>query len=191
MANVDRVNGFRPIRHTGSPWNGQVTRYYVTADDTTAIFVGDMVKLDGGNDGKGVRSCTQATVTAAVVGVVAGIEVSPTDLNLSGSYRAASTGRYIFVVDDPDAFFEAQEDGTMGVASVGLNSQITIAAGNTTTGSSGMEIDSSETGTTATNTIKLIEVVQREDNDGTLANARWIVKINNHQMGTSTGTAGV
>lgn len=190
MANSDRVKGFAPVRHVGSPWNGQVNRYVVRAADATAIFVGDLVKLDGGSDGKGVRSVTQSAAAGASIGVVVGVEPAATDLN-TPQYRAASTLRYVYVVDDPHAYFVVQEDGNIGTAAVGLNCDVTIAAGNTTTGNSGMELDSSETNTTATLQLKIIEAVQSEDNDSTLTNAKWIVKINNHQLNSGTGSAGV
>jgi hypothetical protein len=55
---------------------------------------------------------------------------------------------------------------------------------------SGVELDSSTAATTATLQVKIIRLDQRPDNEiGT--NADWIVKINNHQHGSHTGTAGV
>lgn len=190
MANSDRVKGFAPVRHISSPWNGQTNRYYVVAGDATAIFVGDLVKLDGGSDGKGVRSVTQSAAAGASVGVVVGVEPTAGSLD-TPQYRAASTAKYVYVVDDPNALFVVQEDGNIGTAAVGLNCDVTIAAGSTITGNSGMELDSSETNTTATLQLKIIEAVQAENNDSTAANAKWIVKINNHQLNSGTGSAGV
>ena len=49
MPNVSRIFGFRPSRYlSGAPYNGAMTKYFVTAGDATAIGVGDLVKLDGG-----------------------------------------------------------------------------------------------------------------------------------------------
>jgi hypothetical protein len=104
----------------------------------------------------------------------------------------------VFVADDPNLLFEAQEDGVMtpiAMASVGLNaSLISTSGGDTVTGASGMQIDSDTVSTTATLELKVMEAVARADNElvtAGQANTRWIVKLNNHQLGASTGTAGV
>jgi hypothetical protein len=57
MANVDRVWGFRPVgTSNGSPYNGQVRKYYIPSTDSTAVFQGDLVKLAGGADANGVAT---------------------------------------------------------------------------------------------------------------------------------------
>lgn len=194
MANVSRVNGFRPVKHiNGAPYNGQATRYFVRAADTTAIGVGDLVKIDGGSDGSGIRSVTQAAAGDAVCGAVVGVEVDPTNLN-TPQYRAASTARYVFVADDPMFLFSCQEDAVGGALSsdqVGLNANFIVAAASTITGSSGMQLDSSTANTTATLPLKIVEFSTRIDNEVGNANAKVIVKLNNHQLASSTGTAGV
>ena len=48
MASVSRANGFRPVKTiTGANYNGQANLYFVPASDSTAIMVGDAVKLAG------------------------------------------------------------------------------------------------------------------------------------------------
>lgn len=201
MANVDRVNGLKPIKYlNGSPYNGAYTRYFMPSGDATAAFIGDLVKLDAtgdtaaaGGDALGVRSVIQAAAGDASAGVIVGFEVLPGSLD-TPVYRAASTGRYVYVADDPNILFEIQEDadgGALAVADVGLNANVIVAAGSTTTGSSGMELDTSSKNTTATLQLKIVEFVQRVDNEVGSANAKVLVKINNHQLGSHTGTAGV
>lgn len=194
MANVNRVNGFRPTRYlNGAPWNGAATKYFVRAADSTALFIGDAVKLDGGSDAGGIRSVTQATAGAAAIGVVVGMVVDPLTIN-SPMYRTASTARYLMVADDPNLLFECQEDavgGALASDSVGLNASLIVGSGSTTTGLSGMQLDTSTAATTATLELKIMEFVQRADNEVGSANAKVIVKINNHQLNASTGTAGV
>ncbi len=192
MANTSRVNGFNPSKYlNGSPWNGQVTRYYVTAGDATAIYIGDLVKIDGGSDGNGIRSVTQAAASQAVCGAVVACAVNPANLNIDGLYRAASTARYVFVADDPNVLFEVQANGTVPTADVGSNANIVVGSGSTVTGQSGMQLDYSTTGTTATLPLKIIELVQRPDNDISSTNAKFLVKLNNHQLQTGTGVVGV
>lgn len=194
MANVSRINGLRPSRYlSGAPWNGQATKYYVTSGDTTAIFHGDLVKIDGGSDGSGVRSVTQGAASGTYAGVVVGFEIDPTNLN-TPQYRAASTARYVYVVDDPNVLFEVQEDavgGALASNSVGLNANIIVGSGSTTTGSSAMQLDTSTVSTTTTLPLKIIEFSKKVDNEVAVANAKVIVKINAHQLASGAGTEGI
>jgi hypothetical protein len=95
MASV--LAGFRPVKHlNGSPYNGQVNRYMVSASETGAINVGDFVKLSdsaslvdtaGFGVYPAVERCASGTADA-VVGVVVGFEPDYTNLN-AGNYRPA------------------------------------------------------------------------------------------------------
>lgn len=206
MANVSRVNGLRPVKHlNGSPYNGQVNIYYLPAGDATATFVGDAVKLGGSADANGIPTIAQAAATNALVGVVVGfvpLKMDPVGGSMtSGStsldtpqYRPASTAMYALVADAPDLVFEVQEDavgGAAAVADVGLNASLVVGSGSTTTGASGMQLDTSTKATTATLELKIRGFVVRPDNEVGSANAKLLVSINNHQLGSSTGTAGV
>ena len=201
MPNVSRINGFRPVRTiTGAAWNGQATRYFIPSGNATNTFVGDLVKLDGTSDtaaaggrAKGVRTVVQAAAGDPCVGVIVGLEIDPTNLN-TPQFRAASTGRYVWVADDPNLLFEGQDDGASGgilAADVGLNANAIVGTGSTVTGNSAMQIGAASKATTATLQLKIVEFLQREDNESFSVNGRILVKINNHQLAASTGTAGV
>lgn len=194
MANLDRVNGARPVKHrNGSPYNGQVTQYFIPSTDSTAVFVGDFVKSAGGASADGYPTVAQAAAGNAVLGVVVGFRVSPTSLD-TPVYRAASTDRYVLVADSPDLIFEIQADddsATLAAADVGLNANFIVGSGSTSTGASGMELDTSTKATTATLPLKIVGVVDRPDNEMGSANQKVLVSINNHQYGSHTGTAGV
>lgn len=191
MANVSRVNGFRPVKYmNGAAWNGQATRYAVPASDGTALFHGDLVKIAGTADANGVRGVTKASVGDAVIGAVVGFSVDPTNLN-TPQYRTASTLRYVMVCDDPNVIYECQQSGTVAAADVGLNANHADAGGSTTTGLSGETLDGSTKATTATLTLKILDFVQRDDNEVGNASAKLLVKINNHQLAAGTGTVGI
>ena len=186
MANVDRVNGLRPVKHlNGAPFNGMVNRYYVPATDSTAIFVGDAVKSGGSADARGVPDVAQAAAGDTIRGIVVGIE-PVTDESLN--FRAASTEAYVLVADAPDLVFEIQEDSVgaaLAVTNVGQNADLIVAAGDTTVGKSGMELDSSTAvGTTAQ--LRILGLVQREDNE-IGDNAKWLVMINEHELKSTVG----
>lgn len=205
MANVARVNGFRPVVTEGAQNQMIVNKYVVAAADATAMYVGDLVALDGTSDATTfLPTITRMAATdTPVIGVVVGFEVaSPAAGNLSAGsvaldapiYRAALTKRVVLVADDPSHIFEAQEDGDtdpLEAADVGLNVQyISTSGGNTLSGASGMQIDSTSHATTNTHILKLLGAVQRPDNEivtGGQANTRWLVKINNHARTSTTG----
>jgi len=186
MANSDAAFGFRPVNRDGSPYNGATTKVAIPAADTTATFIGDAV-FHSGTSADGIPQVSQAAAGEDVYGVIVGFDVDPT--NLSAQYRLASTLRYAKVATANDTYFEAQDDGTLAAASAGLNANFIVGSGNTTYGTSGMEIDSTTEATTNTLDLMLIAPVEREDNDGTIANAKWIVKFNQSQ--TRQGRTGV
>jgi hypothetical protein len=191
MANVSRVNGLRPVKHVdGSPWNGQLNRYFVPASDGTAIYQGDLVKLGGAVDSVGVPSVAKfvAGTDSAAVGVAVGFSINPLNLN-SPQYRAASTAMYVLVADAPDTVFEIQSSVAATPTTLTQNAQVADAGGSTTTGQSGMSITSFAT--TATLPLKALGASLRVDNDITSNNYKVLVAINNHQLNGGTGTAGV
>lgn len=160
--------GLRPVGTlSGTPWTGSIKQYLIPAADGTAVFVGDMLKTDGGVgaanlvvngiDCSGIPTGIQgnhATGTVDVVGVVVGF--LPDHSNLATRYRVASTNRIALVCTDPNTIFEIQEDGVGGtcLAATAGGGMATLIAntGNTTTGVSKLAIDSSVAITT-TNTL--------------------------------------
>ncbi len=160
--------GLRPVGTiSGAPWQASVKQYLIPSGDGTAVFVGDMLKTDGGVgaanttvngiDCSGMPTGIQgnhATGTVDVVGVVVGF--LPDHSNLTTRYRLASTNRIALVCTDPNTIFEIQEDGVGGtcLAATAGGGMATLIAntGNTTTGVSKLAIDSSVAITT-TNTL--------------------------------------
>jgi len=207
MASVSRINGFRPVKTiTGAPYNGQANLYFVPSSDSTVIMVGDAVKLLGdARAATGAPTVTRAGATDTPVGIVVGIvftgvgdltNIPPvTNLN-TPVYRAASTDRYLLVCDDPNVVYEVQYAGTSVsaatiTANVGLNGQFTTTAGNTASGSSGMQLDSSGLATTATLPLKVVGFPNRPDNIPGDTYFSYYVKLNSVTYGTGTGQAGV
>jgi hypothetical protein len=193
MANTSRINGFRPVKHlNGSPYNGQVNVYHIPASDGTAVYVGDVVKYAGSSTADGTKpTVALAAAGDAIVGVVVGFAVNRDNINIGGSYRAASTARDVLVCDSPDVVFEVEtSNGTPAATDVGLNINHATGSPDTATARSGAYVDFGTEATTAALTFKILGFVPREDNE-VGASAKLLVKINNHQHGSHTGTAGV
>ena len=187
MANTDRTHGFTPLKHiTGAPYNGLANIYNIASDYGTAIGVGDIVKLAGSADSRGIPTIAKAGATDLPLGVVIGRTPLATDL--SKTYVPASTGGYVMVCDDPDIIMIAQEDGTLTAADIGLNTKPTVTGCDTTTGISTEELDYSEAGTTNTLMLKILRLYNIEDN-AIGANAECECKFNVHALRLETGAA--
>lgn len=191
MANADTPFGLRPVGDvSGRPWNGAVRAYSTASGDGTAIFIGDPVILSGTSqtiNGRVYSDVDQAATGDVVAGVVVGVDpVLGAGANGRDStiYRAASTVRILYVCDDPNALFEIQEvsGGTALTANdIGLNANFVVAAGSTTTGLSGVELNNSGEATTNTLDLHIVGMVQREDNE-IGEHCKYLVRINRHQF---------
>jgi len=196
-----------PMRHrNGAPYNGAANPYYIPAAYGTALFVGDAVIKSGTSNtaevkvpGVGVApigtlpAITSATVGDGnrVTGVIVSFAADPS--NPDRAYSPASTEGVAWVADDPDLAFEVQADGAIPAASMGLNAVlIATHSGNTSTGRSGMELDttSDAPAADASNQLLIIRAVNRDDNDTTLTHARVEVLVSNHTEAHGSTAAG-
>jgi hypothetical protein len=189
---------------------GQVELCYVPASDSTALFVGDVVKLSSGNasQANGAPAVVRvASGTDVPYGVVIGITFEGVDdptvtvpqvANLNTPvYRPASTARYVLVCTDPNAIYEVQLSSSGNSAStvagyVGKNAGPALGSGgSTTTGASSMTLDTTSVATTATLPFKVVGFPHRPDNNaGDTYFSMW-VKANNFSSANGTGSAGV
>lgn len=202
MANVSRINGFRPVKHTnGSPYNGQSNMYYVSsaADE---ILVGDIVKLAGSADVNGIASADLCGAADVPVGVVVGIvnpKLDPTGKMSTGSITldlptqaqiALGASGYVLVCDAPDVVMEAEaNNGTPVVTDIGLNISHANGSRTTATYTSPAYLDFGTEATTSTLNFRLIGFVQRVNNE-VGASAKMLCGFNVHQF-NSVGTTGI
>ena len=131
--NVAAPFGFRPVRYlNGTPWNGKFRIYYIgsTSASTTPIGLGDPVSmLPSGSTWTATTytdplgycpSVVIAPVSASAqfnfVGIAVAFGQDPSNMftptDLYTNWRAASTARYVGVVDDPNVVFQVQDDGS-------------------------------------------------------------------------------
>jgi len=212
MANTSKINGFRPVKHvTGAPYNGQANIYGVASGDSTALFVGDVVKLAADGNAAGIQYVTaHAAGTAGTgqpaLGVVVGIintKLDPVEGRMSAGsisldtpvYRPGSVEQYVLVADSPDLIYEVEATAagsaySFAVADVGQNANIFAGSGSTTTGNSAHSLNMSDKGTAATLPFKIVGVSKKIDNEVTGNYTKVLVQINNHQY-KSVGTVGV
>ena len=184
MPNVVEKYGLRPSRQlNGSPFINAQNRYRIAANNTTAIFQGDLVKpLTSGTISRAV-----ANTSDAVVGVFNGCFYTdpttqkPTFSNYyPGSVNASDI--IAMVIDGPDTVYEVKADATFVVADLFRNYSITNETGSTQTGISKVTLDVAESGTAGTFVVQAIDITQDPFNSDVAAasNVGVLVRINNH-----------
>jgi len=189
MANILERFGLRPSRQlNGSPFINAQNRYRIAANNSTAIFQGDLVQpLTSGNITRAI-----ANTSTAVVGVFNGCFYTdpttqkPTWKNYyPGSINASDITAY--VVDGPDTVFEINSNGTFAVADLFQNYSVTNVTGNTLTGISKVQLDVANSGTASTFVVQAIDISQDPDNsDISSNNINVMVRISNHFYRTAT-----
>lgn len=197
MANKDTPFGLKLVgsAYATSGFNAKVRPYYVASTYETALFIGDpVVKVAAGSNTAAVEvvghgrfeigtlpACERATVTdgGSITGVIVGVASVTRD---STTYSPADTESVVLVCDDPNALYEIQADGAVAATSIGLNAVgIYTHAGSTTTGLSGLELDSGTTtapSADASNPFTIIAQKFAPDNETNLIHNKILVRIN-------------
>jgi len=183
MANILEKFGLRPARQlNGSPFINAQNRYRIAANNSTAIFQGDLViPFTSGTVGRAI-----ANTSTSVVGVFNGCFYTdpttqkPTWKNYyPGSINASDITA--FVIDGPDTVYEINANGTFAVADLFQNYSITNVSGSTLSGISQVQLDVSNSGTASTFIVQAIDISQDPQNsDVSATNANIMVRISNH-----------
>jgi hypothetical protein len=189
MANTDGAFGLRPVKGKGGEFQQNL---YGIVPGSTALYVGDPVKLDSTGTSAGLQTVDIAGDTGALVGAITAIF---DDTGFPAKYYpgGSETGYTCLVADNPMQEFVVQEDSggaALTQADIGLNTNLLAGSGSTMTGRSGWELDSSDKNTTATLQVRILRLYDSPDN-AIGDNAKWVVRINNHQNSAGTGAAGV
>jgi hypothetical protein len=190
MANVLEKFGLRPSRQlNGSPFINAQNRYRIAANNTTAIFQGDLVIPTTA----GTITRYVAGTSNAVVGVFNGcFYTDPTTQKPTWkNYYPASTNASditAFVVDGPDTVYEINANLSFVVADLFQNYSVTNVSGSTQTGISQVQLDVATSGTASTFVVQAIDISQNPLNSDLLvSNANIMVRISNHFYNQGTG----
>lgn len=204
LTNPNKPAGLNPVYYlNGAKYDGKGQMYCVLAADTNPYYVGDIVTLEAGGDGKGIPAITLATAgTAAILGAIVAIGSMPVTgpiggpyinpNNLAQNYRPSGsqpTNYYALVSDDPMIVYEIQEGGTgtnLTTAAINQNANFVYAAPATGTYVSGTQLNNATVTTTNTLPFQILRLAQRADNAFSTSPAtggaaqKWWVRINNH-----------
>ena len=162
---VSAPYGLLPINLIGGQvFAGSTRQIPIAVNSSTAIYYGDVVKLNSG----GTLDKDTGTDAATPVGVFLGC--SYTDPVFGKTFRQFYPGTtniadvVAYVLDDPDALFKVAVTssgttiGYVNRTAVGNNAVLTQNAGNTITGNSRVSIDDT-TNTTSTWPVRVVDVV--------------------------------
>ncbi len=203
MANINNPFGLVPVNDTnGKPWSGAVRYYYHAADNSQAVYIGDLVTITGattmvmiGGVLMSIPNVTQSATGDVFQGVCTGTIALTRDTPI---YGAASTGVILAVCDDPDTLFLVQDIST-GTAltpnDIGLNINVTVNQGSTVTGVSGMVLNNASEAGTNTLDLKIVGQYLTPDNElgadasTGAASGRWLVRINRHRFANQVAGA--
>ena len=197
--NVDRPNGLK-IQGTlgGAPFNANLR--VQTLNTTEDLFRGDGVRMLTAGTLEQLNDTTTQTLLGTFVGLT-GVEMRS---DASGEhpgfwdFSAVPSADALICYAQGGTIWEVQEDGdTSRLALTDLGGGVQViggSTGSTTTGISGMELDSN-VGSTANSTepFNLLRLVDRPDNvigTATLPNARWLVTGLDIQFSTKSTVLG-
>jgi hypothetical protein len=142
MSTVATGYGFKPLNLIGGQsYNGGVIREYkVAANNSAAIFNGDLVVLSSAGQPSAVVTtspvaiqipATSANATAGIVGVCVGARYvsAATNQPLFANYlpanavtnSASGTEVFVMVMDDPDALFQIKGSAALGTFNSGTS----------------------------------------------------------------------
>lgn len=168
MSNVNAAYGFRSIGRTKDGGEIELAEFNALSSYGTAIFIGDVIERNSAGDVDRV--------------------ITPGSTLISGvamNYGAASTARKILAIEQPGALFSAQTGATGIVyADLGLNANVKLGSGSTTTKKSADIIDDGTTtapAVTATYDLHL-RALLAVPNNAYGAYARIEVVFNNHRQ---------
>lgn len=178
MANPDKPNGFIPVGTlSGAPWQGAVRTIGVA--DGEDIFVGDMVNLESG------LADPMATNDSSILGAVVAVgrfddltgskggSFDPTNLSTIFYDDSAHTNTdyFVSIALATDCIYEVQSNADLDLV-VGSPCDLIDATGDTLVGRSHQEV-----GSNTNSDFVVVDVPDYPDNDSTLANTRYHVRV--------------
>jgi hypothetical protein len=183
LANTDYPFGFVPYNHGFGGTPGRGSEYRIASGLGSNIFTGDLVKSTG--TGKNITVCAAGDTT---VGVFNGCQYVAVDGSIvyahywpTGTTVKSGTEVIAWVYDDPAMFFTVQASGAFAAGDIGSLSDITAGAGDTATGRSRFELDSTQIAQAGAEQLKIIDIV-RDGSNEVGANAKLVVMLNEHEL---------
>ena len=187
MANKDAAFGFKPTRHlTGGQIRAE--EYAIAANYGSAIYTGQVVEAVAAG---GIEAAAAGdTQIAGVFGGVFYTDPTTSKPTFKPFYAASTNASDLkaTVYADPYIVYEAQHDGTGTAAMNNSCFDFVGVGGNTTTGMSTSELDTSESGTSGNfKQIGISKDPENSDTGSANANAYCVFNTGEHIFKLTTG----
>tara|TARA_A100001037_G_scaffold35388_1_gene27551 strand:- start:962 stop:1543 length:582 start_codon:yes stop_codon:yes gene_type:complete len=145
-------------------FSGKVRHIKIASGYAANIFYGDFVKLVN----TGTIEKDVGTSTATPVGIFMGCfytdpSTSQPTFNQMWPTGTVADDAMAYVLDDPDAVFRMQGDGSLAQTTLGNNVAIIQTSGSTTIGRSKNAVDASTAATTDTLPLRILEFMDGPD----------------------------
>lgn len=146
---TNNPRGFVPSRHLNGNLTPSHNQYRVSANNPTAIFIGDAVELFSDGKVRVMDAGDESAETRGVLGIVRSVYDSNArplthSLPATGQFIDGSTAGYVDVCDDPDTIFLVSTDATADQSMIGQFVAVTAGSANSTVGISGQQIKLAE-----------------------------------------------
>lgn len=187
--------GMVPTQQLAQGYNTQgFSPFQIEDGEATSIFFGDVVELLG----TGYIEKDTGTTTLTPQGVFVGCSYIDPGIKYflnaqfwpGGTTTGITTGAGKptgYVVNDPNAVFMIQANGSVPLAALGSNAPIVQTAGSASIGKSRNALNAAAIDTTDTLPLRIVGLAELPDNDWGDAYTIVLVKFNNHQLTTLTG----
>lgn len=189
MASTETPYGLRLAKRLGeTPQTHGFNQYPIASGYAADLKCGDLVKLVA----TGTVEKETGTTAATPVGVFIGCTYTDSAMGwltkqqwVSGT---SASDAMAYVIDDPDAIFQIQANGSLDQTAVGANAAIVQGAGNLTLGRSGVSLNAGSVAVTATLPLRIVGMVDMEGfSVAGDAFTDVLVRINTHFNRTATG----
>lgn len=150
---TNNPRGFVPVNSLDGRTDFSHRRYAVSANNPTAIFIGDPVELNDGN----VRVIDTSGASAGergILGIVRAVYDSNEkplthSLPTNGQFIDGSTAGFVDVVDDPEVLFLVNSDATASQSMIGQFVRATAGTPSSAAGRSGFSLRLADTTNTS------------------------------------------
>jgi len=189
---TNNPRGLVPSRHLNGNISPSHNQYRVSANNPTAMFIGDPVVLFSDGKVRVIATSTPSISEQGVLGVVRSVYDSngrplTHKMPAQGQFIDGSTAGYVDVCDDPDTIFLVSTDGTANQSMIGKFVTVTAGAPTSAVGISGIHMKLAEATGSATDHRFMITAVGGNESatggigDGAFSNNQDIeVIISNH-----------
>jgi hypothetical protein len=194
MATTQSPYGLRLAKSMGQRRQGHgFNQYPIASGYATDLKTGDLVTLVAPGT---INKFTQTTTASpAPIGVFMGVSYTDASLGYIQKQQWVSgtvaSNAMAYVIDDPEAVFQMQANGSLNNNAVGTNAAVVQGTGNLTLGVSGVSLNAGSIAATATLPIRIVGMVN-EVGFSVPGDAFTdvLVRINIHFNSSTTGNAG-